>query len=412
MSGRTTGGESVLLPASTSPSTLTTLRSLGARDVNTVVASEHSRLPAFRSRYCDEAISLPSLHEDLVAYKDALLTLASRPDVRTVIPGREEDAYLLSKYRDEFADHISGLWPSMETLRQVHDRVELTRAAEAAGVPVPKTQLLSEVDDWDRELIVKPRYPILVDEYVDSYAPTECDPVHTVTYLQPGVEPDREKLRADLLGHEPIVQEFVRKPREFMVGALCDHGEPLAMFQHRQIRADSYTGGGSVYRVSTYHPRLEAVSRTLLDHLDWNGLACIEYMEDARSGELKLTEINPRMWRSLPCTVRAGADFPHYYWLEAGDDADAIEPGYARGVRSHFLYGEAKYLESVFREECPLVERPSPPAAVWDVVSSIGKYPYFDFLRPTDPAPFGQAVVNNLPSTSDVAKRIPPSNWS
>jgi len=50
--------------------------------------------------------------------------------------------------------------------------------------------------------------------------------------------------------------------------------------------------------------------RDLLDWLDWHGLACIEYIGDADTGEFVLVEINPRMWQSLAGAVAAGADFP------------------------------------------------------------------------------------------------------
>lgn len=387
--------EAVLIPSDAVPHSLAGLRSLGARGVHTIVASEDERVPSFWSRYCDEQVVLPSPHDDLVAYKDALLSLAARPDVRAVLPNREEDAYVLARYQDEFERHVTPLWQPLETLRVAHDRLLLTEIANEAGVPAPETQPLDAVDDWDRQQIVKQRYSILVDAYTDTHGPEDCDPVHNVTYLEPGVEPDIERLREDVLGHA-VVQEFVPAEDEYMVAALYDHGEPLATFHHRQIRGHSYTGGGSVYRRSTFVPELEETARTLLDHLDWHGLACIEYMKDARTGEYVLTEINPRFWRSLPLTVRAGADFPHYYWLLARDELDRIDPRYETGVASHFLWGELRYLRSVLQDECPLVERPSFPTAVWDVASSMYRDPHFDYVRLDDPSPFARAVINTV----------------
>jgi predicted ATP-grasp superfamily ATP-dependent carboligase len=117
--------------------------------------------------------------------------------------------------------------------------------------------------------------------------------------------------------HDPIVQAFVPKDGEYIVGALCEHGDVVASFQHRQIRGNAYTGGGGVYRRSMYDPALERVARDLLAELEFHGLACIEYMRHADTGEYVLTEVNPRVWQSLPSTVHAGADFPWYYWLAA-----------------------------------------------------------------------------------------------
>ncbi|WP_276260085.1 carboxylate--amine ligase [Haloglomus litoreum] len=396
---------SVLVPVNGSPSSLACVRSLGRRDINVVAAAERPERPTLASRYCDELVPVTSVHEDLLAYRDALVALAARSDVRAVVPCREEDAYLLSRYADEFSPHVTELWQPPELLRMAHDGLRLAEAAEASGVPVPETRLLGDVEDWDRRQVVKPRYPLRVAGYEPTYAESECDPIHEVTYLDPGVEPDRQALRDALLGHEPLVQQFVEKADEYMVAALYDHGDPVATFQHRQIRGDSYTGGGSVYRESVHLPRLETVARRLLDHLDWHGLACIEFMEDAETGEFVLTEINPRMWRSLPCTVRAGADFPHYYWLLATGRRDAIDPTYESGVRSHLLYGELEYLDSVARTDCPLVDRPSLPAASWSVLSSLVTTPRFDYFRWDDPRPFARAVRNLVPGLRAGARR-------
>jgi hypothetical protein len=181
-----------------------------------------------------------------------------------------------------------------------------------------------------------------------------------------------------------------------MVAALYDHGEPLVTFQHRQIRGNSYVGGGGVFRRSVYVPRLETVARKLLDHLDWHGLACIEYMRDAETGEFVLTEINPRMWQSLPATVRAGADFPYDYWLLASGRPEAIDPSYEVGSASHLLKGELGYLRSIGRDDSPLVARPSLLREALSVAGTCLTDPQFDHLRLDDPGPFARTVGEAL----------------
>lgn len=384
-----------LIPAGLHPGAYPCLRSLHPRGIRTVVASEWEHTPVFSSKYCDEKIVTPSPYDDLLEYRDALLDIAARPDVRTILPVREEDVYLLSKYYEAFDEHVSLVVPPIETLHTVHDRLRLFEAATEAGVPVPRTRLLTEIDEWDHKSVVKSRYNVITAEYDDdrSRSPSDSDKISTIEYLQPGVTPDLNAI-CEEMRHVPIVQEFVPKKAEYMFAALYDRGEPLATFQHRQLRGNSYSGGGSVYRESVYVPELEETARKLLDHLDWHGLACIEYIEDANTGEFKLAEINPRIWQSLPLTVRANADFPYYYWLQAMGESDLIEPGYEVGVGSHFLYGELGYLLSVLREDAPFADRPTFQAAVWDLVSSWYEHPQFDYLRLDDPKPFVRGVYN------------------
>ncbi|WP_115862551.1 carboxylate--amine ligase [Halorussus litoreus] len=396
MSTATEDTPSVVIPTGVAPYSYPCLRSLSRRGIHTVAASEHDHVPAFASRFCDETVSLPDPEENLLAYKDALLRLAERRDVGTVIPIREYDAYVLSRYREEFADRLAVEVPEIDTLARVHDRVKLAEAAEAAGVPVPETRTLDEIADWDGEYIVKSRYNLLADEYVDTHSPSQAEEVNDVTHNRPGEIPDRDQLVAEMR-HVPIVQEFVPYDEEYMFAALYDRGEAVATFQHHQIRGNSYTGGGGVYRESMYDPELERVATDLLDELDWHGLACIEYMEHADTGEYVLTEINPRMWQSLPSTVWAGADFPHYYWLQSQGRTDEIDPDFDLGVGSHLLYGELGYLASVLSDESPFVERPSLAWTALEICESVCRQPRFDFLRLDDPRPFVHGVLRTLP---------------
>jgi predicted ATP-grasp superfamily ATP-dependent carboligase len=385
-------GDSVLVPAVDAPSPTACLRSLGRRGVKTIAFSERKNATAFASRYCDEVVVVPSPADDVSRYKDALLTLAQRDDVRTIIPMREENIYVLSKYRDEFGEHVAPFWPTFETLRDVHDRVRLIDAAEEAGVPVPETQLLDNVDNWSRELIAKSRYSVLTNDYVDSIPPSKTTKGGSTRYLQPNQEPDLEALR-DEMGHDPIVQEYV-PGTEYALWALYDHGDPVATCQKHQIRAFSYAGGTSIFRETIYRSELERLGRALLDHLDWHGFASVQFKRDANTGEFKLMEINPRVWVSIACAIRAGVDFPYYYWRLAGGRPVQITRQYEEGVATHRIGGEAMYLYSVLYEDNPFVDPPPFHEALGDVVTSFGTQPHFDYLKLEDCRPFARDLVN------------------
>lgn len=405
--------ESVIVPAVDVPSSFVTLRSLHERGVHTIAVSERDDPEVFCSRYCDEAIRVPSPARSTVDYRDALLELAARDDVRTIVPVREEDIYVLSRYKAAFADHVETPFPDFETLRKVQDRKQLFEVATEAGVPVPETTLLTECTDWSRPKIVKGRYSILADAYREAPqavgkrgvrgdgegGATETgltNPPKT-QYLPPGERPDVAELR-EQAGHVPVVQEYLPDTDEYSFCAMYDRGEVLATFQHRQIRGFSYSGGTSAFRKSVSEPDLEAEGLALLNALDWHGPADVEFKRDRRTGEFKLMEVNPRFWSSVPFAVQSGADFPWYYWLVATGRGDRIEPGYEVGLGGHLLVGEISYLRSVMREDVPLVERPSLAVALATVLASFVRYPRFDYADRTDPCPFLRYAYNELVS--------------
>lgn len=389
------GNASVVVPGIGAPSTVACIRSLGRRGVRTIVVSADPTTPAFRSTYCDEAIRVPSPHEDLVAYKEALRSLAMRPDVRAIIPVREPDVYVLSKYRDEFADHVRPLWPTLDTLARAQDRVRLFEAADRAGVAAPETALFTSLPDRDREWIVKPRYTILVDEYIEEYTPETCVAPPSTRYIEPDRIPDTDAVYADM-NHVPLVQECIATTDEYGFFALYDEGEPVATFQHRQRRGWSYAGGPSAFRESVDIPALEDAGRALLDELEWHGLAMVEFLRDEESGEFKLMEVNPRFWSSLPFSVRAGADFPYYYWLLANGMRDRIDHSYRPNIGGHLLRGELLYLHSVLTEEIELVEKPPLSDAFGEVARTLVDEPRFDYLSWDDPKPFVRDLLNTV----------------
>ncbi len=412
---------SVVIPAVSVPSTDICLRSLAPTGVHTVVVSEDSKAKSFHSKYCDEAVLVPDPTTDLEGYARALLALARRDDVLTIVPVREPDIFVLSKHREAFAEHVATPWPTLETLGRVHDRVLLTEAAAAAGVPAPSTRPLSEVETVTEPSVVKSRYNLLVDEYVDTVPPGHVVQNNTIEHVQPCTVPPAERLQ-EAFNHDPIFQEFVPIDEEYMIGALYDHGEPLAMVQHKQIRGESYTGGGGVYRESIYDETLENDALALLDELEWHGLACIEYMRHPKTGEFYLTEINPRMWTSLSANVQMGADFPRHYWQLGTDRSADIDAEYDRGVGCHYLKGELMYVLSLLRDDSSLIDRPSLPQTILEIVGSCYRHSNFDVCSRDDPQPFIQDVLVELsglaPDTATVRKlerytnrTDPPVHW-
>jgi predicted ATP-grasp superfamily ATP-dependent carboligase len=370
--------DAVVVPGIEAPSTVACLRSLGPRGIRTVVVSEDANTPGFASRYCDERVRAPDPADDLAGYSDLLLDLACRPSVRTIIPVREADVYLLAKHKDAFAEHVGTPWPEFDRLRAVQNRKRLFDIAREAGVGVPETRPLTEWDEWEREAVIKSRYTIVVsdDESSASYP--------SVRYHHPGDPPDVEAIIEEM-GHEPLVQGYMSDTAEYGFFALFDQGSPVATFQHRQIRGYKYSGGASAFRESVDIPALEDAGLRLLKRLDWHGLAMVEFKR--HDGEFKLMEINPRFWSSLPFSVGAGVDFPfQYYRLSAGNPVE--DQSYEVGTAGHLLRGEFGYLYSTLTHDSPLAERPDSVQSAKTVLSSIASHPRFDYLTRDDPGPF------------------------
>ena len=373
-----------VVPAVYGPHPVTCFRSLSASGIHTIGAHEY-QTPARQSRHCDEAVTVPAPTRDIVGYKDALRSLAERESVRAIYPMRESDIYVLSKYRPEFESAVDARWPEFETIETVHDKVQLVDAAREADVATPATAPLPEADDWTGRQILKARYSVLADSYTEGVSGVE-EPSSAVQYLDAGVGPGSETA-SDGPDRNAMVQEYV-PGEEYAFWALYDDGEPVATCQKHQVRGRSYTGGTSVYRKTVDIPALEAAGRRLLDHLDWNGFASVQFVRDRRTGEFTLLEINPRVWVSMACPVRAGMDFPLYYWNLANGESVRPPAEYETGLGTHRIGGEGMYIQSLFGDDDSFVEQPSFTDAGAEILTSLYRQPNFDYLTYDDPQPF------------------------
>lgn len=370
----------VVVPAISTGSSITCIRSLGRRGIPTIAVSEDPSPPSARSEYCTEFRRVPSPWTDIEGYKRGLLELAKRPDVLSVVPLREPDIYVLSKHREEFAPHVATPWKPYESVRTVQDRIRLFKAAERAGVETPTTALADAWDGWDDDTVVKSRYSILVEDGEPSYP--------GVRFFESGDDPDVERLVSEM-GHVPLAQEYVPGDAEYGFFAIYDDGEPVTTFQHRRVRSYNYSGGASVFRKSVRVPELGAAGTRLLDELDWHGPAMVEFKRDPRDGEFRLMEINPRFWGSLALAVASGVDFPYRYYQLAngGVDADA-DSAYETGVGCHVLHGEVSHLHSVLADDYDHIERPALLPRAYEIAESLVTDPNFDYLDADDPRPF------------------------
>lgn len=387
--------DAVVVPAISTASSLACVRSLGNQGVRPIAVSEDPAPPSAHSNHCGEWQRVPSPWDGLSAYRDELVALAERPAVKTVVPLREPDVYVLSRDRESFADHVATPWPDAETVRTAQDRVRLLEVAESVDVPTPASAPVDEWDGWEETTVVKPRYSIVVEDDVPR-----CPGVQFVGDTD---EPDVDDL-TESMGHVPLAQEYVPGDGEYGFFALYDEGDPVVTFQHHRVRSYDYAGGASVYRRSVYDPELQSLGTRLLDELEWHGPAMVEFKRDARDGEFELMEINPRFWGSLSLAVEAGVDFPYRYFQLAANDGVTTErdvgssgltgpdasddPPYDVDVGCHVLHGELSYLYSVLRAEHSHVEAPPLARESARVASSLLAEPRFDYLSLDDPDPF------------------------
>jgi predicted ATP-grasp superfamily ATP-dependent carboligase len=120
----------------------------------------------------------------------------------------------------------------------------------------------------------------------------------------------------------PVVQQYVTG-EGYGFFAYYKDGVCIKKFSHHRIREYPVSGGASVCAESFVDPELERIGRKMLDLINWNGVAMVEFKKHS-DGEYKLMEINPKFWGSLELALAAGVDFP--YCLVREIKGERIEP--------------------------------------------------------------------------------------
>lgn len=107
--------------------------------------------------------------------------------------------------------------------------------------------------------------------------------------------------------------------RNNVIGAfyLCKDGVILSHYQHQRIRSYPKTGGVSVHAKLVYHPEIEKKGRRILEALQWDGIAMLEFLPDQETGSYYAIECNPRVWGTALLGEYAGARIIENYILSS-----------------------------------------------------------------------------------------------
>jgi predicted ATP-grasp superfamily ATP-dependent carboligase len=211
------------------------------------------------------------------------------------------------------------------------------------------------------------------------------------------------ELSARLAGLDPraypvLIQQRVSGPG-VGVFLLRWNGTIRAAFAHRRLREFPPSGGVSVTCESIPLPDdLRARATALVEALDWQGVAMVEFKQDLRSGRFFLMEVNPRFWGSLQLAIDAGVDFPWYLTQLALGFDPGPEPVWTPGVRSRWEWGDRNYLIARLRGSRKSLHLPDDAPGLLRVISEA-----VFFWRPRqrgavfrfhDPLPFVRESVN------------------
>jgi hypothetical protein len=143
-----------------------------------------------------------------------------------------------------------------------------------------------------------------------------------------------------LIHPNDVIQERLGEGKA-VVGAfyLRIDGQIKAQYLHRRIRTYPENGGVSVCAETFDQPEILQRGVQILEDLNWEGLAMIEFLERPATGEWLAIELNPRLWGSVLLGEYAGHALVEQYICHcAGWDFVGSTPKPKAYLRWYFPY--------------------------------------------------------------------------
>jgi len=136
-----------------------------------------------------------------------------------------------------------------------------------------------------------------------------------------------------------LIQEKITSNRKVAGAFFLRHeGKIVSEYCHQRIRIFPPEGGVTVYSTSVVYPEILDAGKRLLDDLNWEGLAMIEFMFDTPSKRWKIIELNPRLWGSVLLSAFNGSQMlKHYVESSLGHTPNAIEAKQTKRVNIRWI---------------------------------------------------------------------------
>jgi D-aspartate ligase len=298
---------------------LAVTRSLGRRGVRVISLGQEARSIAFHSRYTAESVIYPDPVLDEARFVDVLRHVGMREKAagRRIIafPTSDRLVKLFSERREELGAWYEFGLPSRAAVEASLDKLAQYGVAERIGVPYPRTYATGDLErlraDFDAgrvaaPLFLKARVP-LDDPSLSRFRRMR---------LSSRAEAEARVSEAERLNVPFVVQEVIPGGDDqlYTLGSTMDrNGQLVAAFTGRKLR--QMPPGFGICRVGENRaiPELAELGRRLLAALGFHGISQVEFKYDARDGQFKLMEVNPRTWSWVGLPIELGADLP---WAE------------------------------------------------------------------------------------------------
>lgn len=291
--------KTVLVTDAETRNSLSVIRSLGKANYRVTTVSTKRCAMGHYSKYVYDSYTIKKYEEK--AFLEIIKLV--KPDI--IFPCSDNTVEILSK-SDYIKKEVICPVPSQNSFEICRDKYKTISFANSMGVRTPKTFSLNSKTDYEElkktgnivyPSILKPK------KSSGSRGLRLCEnEEELLSHFSKSLESFKDGF---------ILQEFIPLDGDIIDAVfLYKEGKYIAGFVDKRVRTYPPKMGACTYGISIHNDEALNLGKKLLDKLEWNGLAMVEFRTHPKTGELYLMEINPRLWGSIQLPIFAGIDFP------------------------------------------------------------------------------------------------------
>ncbi len=337
---------------------LAIIRSLGKQGHEMYVGEKKSPSLAACSKYCQASITYPNPVSQPEEFITTIAEFVTTKKIDVILPVADVTTLLIAEYRHSYFPNCQFPFGNHETIANTANKAHVTELADSIGVPTPKTKIIHSASELNVNQLPF-GFPVVIKPSRSRVKTDRGWQFTSVTYAN-----DEQEL-IHILSQKPAY-EFPILLQERLVGpgvgvfAYCRNGKTICQFSHKRLREKPPSGGISVLRESIpVEQRIGELSSQLLEKLQWEGVAMVEYKIDNTDQTPKLMEINGRFWGSLQLAIDAGMNFPALLIDGLDPNYTAFNTSYKNGVQTRWLWGDIDALLMLLLKSRKRLQLPS-----------------------------------------------------
>ena len=300
------------------------------------------------SKYCRLSFEYPVSTADTAAFAASVAEFATANQIDLIVPVTDWTTLPLAHHREQISFPCPVALPSPSALNLASDKYRTVELARSLDIPVPSTWLISSPQEI--ETLPELAFPVVVkDRFSVRWVDNEAV-FGSVAYAYSREELETRTANRLKAAGDVLIQEFVRGTG---IGFSCFSldGEARIPFQWQRIRETDPRGSGSSARQSVaIDPATAESSTKLIRAAGFDGIAMVEYKQEAGSGRSILMEINGRPWGSIQLAIASGVDYPRYvvdWWLSNTKPPKDLP--FKEAITCRRMAGELTHLENLRR---------------------------------------------------------------